>query len=148
MPSSWPFTRVMALQRFVMPAAALAGSPVGFTELRPLMVASFDADHAMAQFREMANRGTTVTPTLHIATILDFLTENDHEGEALLQEVPPAIRETYKMRIEGAAKRSPKTIAVLQSRHALERRLIPMLRDAGVPILAGNAAEMAALRKL
>ena len=64
----------------------------------------------------------------------------DHTGEAQLDQIPPGIRETYRMRIESAAKRTADANALVRAHNALERRIVPMLRDAGVKILAGSDA--------
>jgi imidazolonepropionase-like amidohydrolase len=101
---------------------------------------SFDPKAAMAAYRRMAARGVAITPTLGIERTLAYLDRDDHSHDAYLGLIGPGLRATYDWRIQRAAKADAEAIA---DRHALYEKsatLLPMLRDAGVMIMAGTDA--------
>ena len=59
------------------------------------------------------------------------------EGLAL---IGPGLRRTYDWRVERAARWTPAETASRRASYALSLRILPMLRDAGIPILAGTDA--------
>src|SRR3546814_16001037 len=50
------------------------------------------------------------------------------------------MRKTYEWRVERAAKATPEQVAARHREYELSARVLPMLRDAGIPILAGTDA--------
>jgi imidazolonepropionase-like amidohydrolase len=101
---------------------------------------SFDPKVAMAAYRNMAAHGVAITPTLGVERTLAFLDRDDHSHDPYLALIGPGLRATYDWRIQRAAKADASAIA---DRHALYEKsttLLPLLRDAGVTILAGTDA--------
>lgn len=101
---------------------------------------SFDPVAAMVKFRAMAARGVAITPTLGVERTLAYLDRDDHGRDPYLALIGPGLRATYDWRIQRAAKADAAAIA---DRHALYEKsatLLPLLRDAGVTIMAGTDA--------
>jgi imidazolonepropionase-like amidohydrolase len=94
----------------------------------------------MAAYRNMAAHGVAITPTLGVERTLAYLDRDDHSRDPYLALIGPGLRATYDWRIQRAAKADASAIA---DRHALYEKsatLLPLLRDAGVTILAGTDA--------
>jgi len=104
------------------------------------LLASEDLNHARRMFTRMAEEGTALTPTLYIDRLLRFLDENPHTQDPELDDIPPAIQETYSRRVESAAARTPEQIAFDHQRVTRTMALAALAHDAGVRILAGSDA--------
>lgn len=94
----------------------------------------------MVKFRAMAARGVAITPTLGVERTLAYLDRDDHGRDPYLALIGPGLRATYDWRIQRAAKADATAIT---DRHALYEKsatLLPLLRDAGVMIMAGTDA--------
>lgn len=101
---------------------------------------SFDPASAMIKYRAMAARGVAITPTLGVERTLAYLDRDDHSHDPYLALIGPGLRATYDWRIQRAANADAAAIA---DRHALYEKsatLLPLLRDAGVMIMAGTDA--------
>ena len=103
-------------------------------------VDTFDAAFARRVYRRLAATGIRVTPTLNMGRILAFLDREDHTKDAGLALVGPGLRKTYDWRVERAAKATPAEVAARHREYQLSAKVLPMLRDAGIPILAGTDA--------
>lgn len=100
----------------------------------------FDPATAMRGYRMLAAKGVFVTPTLYESGVFAHLDSNDHAHDADLAYIGPGLRETWKWRVARADMADASQIA---ARHAhIERiaRILPMLQQAGVKILAGTDA--------
>nr|WP_179220928.1 amidohydrolase family protein [Sphingomonas laterariae] len=121
-------------------AADFAAGRINRAEANRRLATSFDHATAMAAYRRFAADGLAVTPTLNGSRIIAHLDDEDHSHDAYLAYIGPKLRKTYDWRIERAAKATPAEIA---ARHAdIERvgAILPMLVEAGVPIMAGTDA--------
>ena len=103
-------------------------------------VETFDRDYAKGVYRELAKRHIAVTPTLNMGRILAYLDREDHSRDAALAYIGPGLRKTYDWRVERAAKATPEQIAARHKEYELSKQVIPMLAEAGIPILAGTDA--------
>src|SRR3546814_7702161 len=72
--------------------------------------------------------------------ILAYLDREDHSDDPALALIGPGLRKTYEWRVERAAKATPEQVAARHREYELSARVLPMLRDAGIPILAGTDA--------
>jgi imidazolonepropionase-like amidohydrolase len=100
----------------------------------------FDAATAMNAYREFAQRGVYVTPTLNGSRILAFLDRDSHAQDDYLAYIGPGLRKTYDWRIQRAAQADAQAI---EQRHAHYERMaaiLPLLQQAGVTIMAGTDA--------
>ena len=102
--------------------------------------AGFDRDTAMAAYRRFAVKGVAVTPTLNGSRIISYLDRDDHSKDAGLAYIGPKLRKTYDWRIERAAKADAAAIAARHKQIEDVATILPMLAEAGVPIIAGTDA--------
>ena len=72
--------------------------------------------------------------------ILAYLDREDHRNDAGLGAGRPGLRKTYDWRVERAAKATAAQVAARHKEYELSVKVLPMLRDAGIPILAGTDA--------
>ena len=103
-------------------------------------VETFERNYAKGVYRELARRHIAVTPTLNMGRILAYLDREDHSKDPALAYIGPGLRMTYDWRVERAAKATPEQIAARHKEYELSKQVIPMLAEAGIPILAGTDA--------
>ena len=113
---------------------------LAYGEASDRFVETFDEDYARGVYEQFAATGLAVTPTLNMGRILAYLDREDHSDDPALALIGPGLRKTYEWRDERAAKAPPEQVAARQREYELSARVLPMLRDAGIPILAGTDA--------
>ena len=104
------------------------------------MIAAFDSVTAMATYRQMAARGTAITPTLNISRTLAWLDTETHAGDAYLKYIGPGLQATYQGRVTRAAQADSAAVARRHRSYEFTSARLPMLQAAGVLILAGTDA--------
>lgn len=117
-----------------------AEKKISYAEASDRMVDSFDPNLAKVAFRRLAKLGVFVSPTLNMGRILAYLDRDDHAKDEALALIGSGLRKTYEWRVERAAKADAGMIERRHAEYELSARLIPMMRDAGIPILAGTDA--------
>jgi imidazolonepropionase-like amidohydrolase len=120
--------------------ADYAAGKLSYGEASDKFVETFDPAYAAQEYRRLAATGIYVTPTLNMGRILAYLDREDHRTDPALASIGPGLRKTYEWRVERAAKASPAQIAARHREYELSLKVLPMLRDAGIPILAGTDA--------
>ncbi|TCM15750.1 imidazolonepropionase-like amidohydrolase [Novosphingobium sp. PhB165] len=121
-------------------AADFAAGRIDRAEANRRLDAGFDPATAMASYRNFAQKGVFVTPTLNGGRVLAWLDADDHAHDPYLAYIGPKLRKTYDWRIERAAKADA---AAIEARHAHfehEAAVLPMLEKAGVTVIAGTDA--------
>jgi len=121
-------------------AADFATGRIDRTEVERRIYSGFDMPTAMKAYHELAQRGVYVTPTLNGSRILAYLDRDKHTADDYLAYIGPGLRKTYEWRIERAAQANANAI---EQRHAHYERMatiLPLLRRAGVTIMAGTDA--------
>lgn len=103
-------------------------------------VETFDPVYAKAEYRKLHALGIYVTPTLNMTRILAYLDQEDHRKDPALAYIGPGLRKTYEWRVERAAKATASQVAARHREYELSVKVLPMLRDAHIPILAGTDA--------
>ncbi|HMO74782.1 MAG TPA: amidohydrolase family protein [Sphingopyxis sp.] len=121
-------------------AADFAAGRIDRAEANRRLDAGFDRDTAMAAYRRFAAAGVSVTPTLNGSRIIAFLDRDDHSADAGLAYVGPKLRKTYDWRVERAARADAAAIAARHKHIDDMAAILPMLAEAGVPIIAGTDA--------
>jgi len=121
-------------------AADFAAGRIDRAEANRRLDAGFDRDTAMAAYRRFAAKGVSVTPTLNGSRILAWLDRDDHSKDEGLAYIGPKLRKTYDWRIERAAKADAAAIAARHKQIEDVGTILPMLAEAGVPIMAGTDA--------
>jgi imidazolonepropionase-like amidohydrolase len=101
---------------------------------------TFDVAVARRTYARLAELGVAVTPTLYGSTVLTYLDRDDHSHDPELAYVGPGIRATYDWRVQRAAQATPEMVAARHQVEEVTSRTLPLLRDAGVTILAGTDA--------
>jgi imidazolonepropionase-like amidohydrolase len=120
--------------------ADYAAGKLSYGDASDKFVETFDPAYAAREYRRLAATGIYVTPTLNMSRILAYLDREDHRADPALAYVGPGLRKTYDWRVERAAKASPAQVAARHREYELSLKVLPMLRDAGIPILAGTDA--------
>ena len=113
---------------------------LSYSEASDRFVDTFDPAYAKAMYARLAKLGLYVTPTLNMSRILAYLDREDHRGDTALDYIGPGLRKTYEWRVERAAKSTPAQVEARHHEYELSVKVLPMLRDAGIPILAGTDA--------
>lgn len=121
-------------------AADFAAGRIDRAEANRRLDAGFDRDTAMAAYRRFAAKGVFVTPTLNGSRIIAWLDRDDHSKDAGLAYIGPKLRKTYDWRVERAAKADAAAIAARHAHIDEMAAILPMLAEAGVPIIAGTDA--------
>lgn len=121
-------------------AADFAAGQLTYAQAVDRLSETFDPAYARASYRRLARLGVAVTPTLNMTRIIAWLNEEDHNRDEGLALIGPGLRATYDWRIQRAANWTAGEIASRRRNYALSLRVLPMLRDAGIPILAGTDA--------
>lgn len=121
-------------------AADFAAGRIDRAEANRRLDAGFDRATAMAAYRRFAAKGVFVTPTLNGSRIIAYLDRDDHSGDEGLAYIGPKLRKTYDWRIERAAKADAAAIAARHKQIEDVATILPMLAEAGVPIIAGTDA--------
>ena len=120
--------------------ALYAAGKISYGDATNAFVDSFAPAYAIHQYRALAAKGVFVTPTLNMGRILANLDREDHLKDPGLAYIGPGLRKTYDWRIERAAKATPEQVAARHKEYDLSARVLPMLVEAGIPILAGTDA--------
>ena len=113
---------------------------LSYGEASDKFVETFDPAYARVTYARLSRLGLSVTPTLNMSRILAYLDREDHRNDAALALIGPGLRKTYEWRVERAAKSTPAQVAARHKEYELSVKVLPMLRDAGIPILAGTDA--------
>ncbi|MCL7713620.1 amidohydrolase family protein [Stenotrophomonas mori] len=121
-------------------AADFAAGRIDRAEAGRRLHQGFDRDTAMRAYHRFAERGVSVTPTLDGSRILSFLDSEPHDDDAYLAYIGPGLRKTYEWRVERAAKATPEQVQARHERYAQIAAVLPLLQEAGVPIMAGTDA--------
>lgn len=121
-------------------AADFAAGRIDRAEANRRLDTGFDRDTAMAAYRRFASQGVYVTPTLNGSRIIAYLDRDDHAKDAGLAYIGPKLRKTYEWRVERAAKADAAAIAARHKQIEDVGSILPMLAEAGVPIIAGTDA--------
>ena len=121
-------------------AADFAAGRIDRAEANRRLDAGFDRDTAMAAYRRFAAKGVSVTPTLNGSRIIAYLDRDDHSKDAGLAYIGPKLRKTYDWRIERAAKADAAAVAARHKQIDDVATILPLLAEAGVPIMAGTDA--------
>lgn len=126
-------------QEVAIGADYVAGK-LSYGEASDRFVETFDQAYAARTYRRLAKTGLHVTPTLNMSRILTYLDRDDHSKDPALALIGPGLRKTYDWRVERAAKATPAQVEARHKEYELSVKVLPMLRDAGIPILAGTDA--------
>ena len=120
--------------------ADYAAKKLTYGEASDRFVETFEPGYAAREYRRLAALGVYVTPTLNEGRILAYLDREDHSRDFALPYIGPGLRKTYDWRVERAAKATPAQVEARHREYELSLKVLPMLRDAGIPILAGTDA--------
>lgn len=109
-------------------------------EVMPQAIQHFDEAYALSVYRKMAAKGTAVTPTLNISRITAYLDQEDHWQDEYLDYIGQGLKNTYWWRVNRAAGDNAAAIALRHQVFEKAASLLPLLKKAGVLIIAGTDA--------
>lgn len=109
-------------------------------DVMPLAIRNFDEQYALSVYRKMAAKGTAITPTLNISRITAYFDQEDHWMDPYLQYIGQGLQNTYWWRVNRAAGDNAEAIALRHQVFEKAASLLPLLKKAGVLIIAGSDA--------
>lgn len=121
-------------------SAAVAAGTLTPADAMEQFVATFDPVVAVETYRKLAARGTAVVPTLNGSRILAYLDNGDHAQDDYLKYLGPGLKATYAGRVERAARDDAAAVEERHRRHEMSAALVPLVRQAGMRIIAGTDA--------
>lgn len=121
-------------------SGAVAAGKMKAADAVTAMIESFDERTALATYGRLARRRTAVTPTLNGSRILAYLDQDTHATDDYLKYLGPGLKATYEGRVTRAASDDAAAVTRRHERFEQAAQLLPLLRRAGVTILAGTDA--------
>ena len=104
------------------------------------LMQTIDSATAIRKFKFLAANGTAVVPTMNGSHIVAYLDQDNHQQDAYLQYLGPALKRTYGWRVDRAAKDNVTAINARHQNFETTAHLIPWLYQAGITFLAGTDA--------
>lgn len=101
---------------------------------------SFDETTALNKYKQLAQNGTAIVPTLIGNRIISYWDEDDHRDDPELQYIGPGIIKTYQWRVNTAEKASQEDIEARHKKYQKLVSLIPLIKKSGMLIIAGTDA--------
>lgn len=101
---------------------------------------SFDSAYALSVYKELKNNNTAVVPTLIGNRIISFLDEDSHKGDHQLRYLGKGLIKTYDWRVARANRATQEEIIERKERYKKLTTLIPIIKSAGMDIIAGTDA--------
>ena len=99
---------------------------------------NFNQEKAISNYKKLAKKGMTVTPTLIGGKQLAYLDENDHKNDVYLQYLTKRFTDNYQWRIGRMAGDKPEQKQQRKDKYKRIAQQIPLMQKAGVTILAGS----------
>ncbi len=118
-------------------ADSLSQTDLGYG-MMPQLINTFDKDLAQEVYTKLAKEQVSVTPTMHIGTVLGGLADNDHASDSLKNYMGKGIQKTYRGRIESAFRAKNSGSTMRQDLANLSAKMIVPMYRSGVNILAGS----------
>lgn len=102
---------------------------------------TFSQDVANENYKKLASKGLSVTPTLIGGRQVAFMDENNYLKDSLMVNyLTKAYIKDYVLRLERSKNDSPEQIAERKKRYLFLQSQIPNMYKAGINILAGSDA--------
>jgi len=121
-------------------ASKFAKGSISAREVMPLVMESFDETYALSAYKRLAINGTAVVPTLTISRVTAYLDQEDHWKDDYLKYLGQGLKNTYWWRVNRAAGDSKEAIELRHRIFEKSASLLPLLKKAGVSIIAGTDA--------
>jgi imidazolonepropionase-like amidohydrolase len=121
-------------------ASKFAQGNISAREVMPLVMESFDETYALSAYKKLAINGTAVVPTLTISRVTAYLDQEDHWKDDYLKYLGQGLKNTYWWRVNRAAGDSKEAIELRHRIFEKSASLLPLLKKAGVSIIAGTDA--------
>lgn len=113
---------------------------IDYREASTWMNQSFDKSTALKKYKQLAQNGTAIVPTLIGNKIMSYWDEDNHSDDAELQYIGPGIIKTYQGRVNRVEKSSSRTIKARKEKYKKLLSLIPIIKESGMSIIAGTDA--------
>lgn len=106
----------------------------------PLVMESFNESYAISAYKQLAKYGTAVVPTLSISRVTAYLDQENHWNDDYLKYLGQGLKNTYWWRVKRAEGDSKEAIELRHRIFEKSASLLPLLKKAGVTIMAGTDA--------
>ncbi|MBA6154740.1 amidohydrolase family protein [Gelidibacter maritimus] len=113
---------------------------IDYRTANALMNQSFDEATALNKYKQLAENGTAIVPTLIGNRIISYWDEDDHSDDPELQYIGPGIIKTYQGRVNRAKAASAEAIEARHENYKNLVTLIPIINASGMMIIAGTDA--------
>lgn len=113
---------------------------IDYRTANALMNQSFDEATALNKYKQLAENGTAIVPTLIGNRIISYWDEDDHSDDPELQYIGPGIIKTYQGRVNRAKAASAEAIEARHENYKNLVSLIPIINASGMMIIAGTDA--------
>lgn len=113
---------------------------IDYSTANSLIEQSFDETTALNRYRELAENGTAIVPTLIGSKIISYWDEDDHLDDSELQYIGPGLIKTYQWRVDRVKDASPEAIKERHRNYQKLVSLIPIIQESGMLIMAGTDA--------
>jgi imidazolonepropionase-like amidohydrolase len=121
-------------------AANFAKGSISSREVMPLVMESFNESYAISVYKQLAKNGTAVVPTLSISRVTAYLDQENHWDDDYLKFLGQGLKNTYWWRVKRAEGDSKEMIELRHRIFEKSASLLPLLKKAGVTIMAGTDA--------
>jgi imidazolonepropionase-like amidohydrolase len=121
-------------------AIKFANGSIAARDVMPLILSSFDEEYANEAYMQLAKNGTAVVPTLSISRVTAYLDQEDHWEDDYLKYLGQGLKNTYWWRVKRAEGDSKEAIDLRHRVFEKSASLLPLLKKAGVSIIAGTDA--------
>ncbi len=105
-----------------------------------LQTESKDDSVTLSKFKQLADQGTGVVPTLLISSNIAYLDENNFSEDTILNYLGPKLKESYQWRIDRMANETPEDKQNRKDNFEATANLIPLVKKSGMKIYAGTDA--------
>jgi imidazolonepropionase-like amidohydrolase len=99
---------------------------------------NFNQEKAISNYKKLAKKSMTVTPTLIGGKQLAYLDENNHQNDTYLQYLTKRFTDNYQWRIGRMAGETAEQKQLKKDKYKRIAKQVPLMQKAGVTILAGS----------
>lgn len=116
----------------------LNSKEIAKSQAEQLYYKNFNQEKAISNYKKLAKKRMTVTPTLIGGKQLAYLDENNHKNDAYLSYLTKRFTDNYQWRIGRMAGETAEQKKQRKDKYQLIAQQVPLMQKAGITILAGS----------